>query len=279
MISLCKVANVNDFETKEFKSLFDNNDLGYISMFPNARPSIFNRKTWEIGMALMSLEKTGMLTDDSEILGIGVAKEQTISVLSNRVKRVFATDIYLDPGSWDGWYEKDLLLNPRKYMDSKYNNKRVVWQHVDGRDLPYEDNSFDAIFSCSSIEHFGDEKDIRKAVEEAYRVLKPGGVAAISTEYKISGDGDGFHNVQLFDKERLERVWLEGINWELCEDIDYQLDETSYIDFERSIHDKEYRDSAHPHIKLDNGLYKWTSIHLTFRKIGDSILSQSDLTF
>lgn len=266
MISLCKVANVNDFETEEFKSLFEENDLGYVSMFPFARPSILNRKTWEIGMAMISLEKTGVLKPDSEILGIGVAKEQTISMLSNKVKRVFATDIYLDPGTWHEWYEKDLLLNPKKYMDANYNNKRVVWQHVDGRELPYEDNSFDAIFSCSSIEHFGDEADIRKAIQEANRVLKPGGIAAISTEYKIDGDGDGFHNVQLFNKERIERVWIDEIDWKLYQDIDYSLDDTEYIDFEKSIHDSNYRNNAHPHIKLDNGKYKWTSVHLTLIK-------------
>lgn len=266
MISLCKVANINDFDTKEFKDLFKSEDLGYISMFPNAIPSIMNRKTWEIGMALISLEKTGVLKPDAEILGIGVAKEQTISVLSNKVKRVFATDIYLEPGSWGGWYEKDLLVSPKKYMDEKYNNRRVVWQHVDGRDLPYEDNSFDAIFSCSSIEHFGDEAEVRKSIEEAYRVLKPGGVAAISTEYKISGVGDFFHNVQLFDEERLNKIWLDGIGWKLYENIDYELDDTEYIDFERSIHDDKYREIAHPHIKLDNGSFKWTSIHLTLIK-------------
>ncbi len=266
MISLCKVANVKDFEAPEFKELFEKNDLGYISMFPNAVPSIMNRKTWEIGMALISLDKTNAIDENSEVLGIGVAKEQTISVLSNKAKRVFATDIYLEPGTWHEWYENDLLVNPKKYMDSNYNNRRVVWQHVDGRDLPYEDNSFDAIFSCSSLEHFGDADEVRRSIEEACRVLKPGGIAAISTEYKISGEGEFFHNVQLFDEERINKMWLEGIPWKLYEPIDFDLDDTEYIDFERSIHDKQYRDTAHPHIKLDNGNFKWTSVHLTFIK-------------
>lgn len=266
MLPINKVANVNDFSSQEFKDLFSKYDLGNISSFPMAEVSVMNRKTWEIGMALISLERTGAINPSSEILGIGAAKEQTISILSNLVKRVFATDIYLAPGTWHEWYENDILLDARKYMDSSYNHKRVVWQHVDGRDLPYEDNSFDAIFSCSSLEHFGDESDIRKAIEEACRVLKPGGVAAISSEYKIEGDGNGFHNVQLFDEDRLRRVWLDGVNWKLEGKLDLVLDDTEYVDFERSIHDKEYQKTAHPHIKLDNGAYKWTSVHMTFIK-------------
>jgi SAM-dependent methyltransferase len=267
-ISLCKVANINDFDNEDLLKTFKKYNYLGTKQFPQAIDDVElkNRKTWEIIMAMHSFDKMGIINSQSEILGIGAAKEATISMLSNHVKRVFATDIYLDGGSWQHWYEKELLVDARPYMRENYNHKRVVWQHVDGRDLPYEDNSFDGVFSCSSVEHFGDESDIRKAIEEACRVLRPGGVAAISSEFKISGEGDGFANVQLFDKDRIQKVWIDGIDWSLVEMIDYELDDTDYIDFERSISDKEYQKVAHPHIKLDNGSYKWTSIHMTFRK-------------
>ena len=48
--------------------------------------------------------------------------------------------------------------------------------------------------------------------------------------------------------------------------LDLTLDDTSYIDFERSIHDEAYKTIAHPHIKLDNGEFQWTSINLTLVK-------------
>ena len=267
-ISLCKVANINDFNDPEFRAIFEKYNYLGTKQFPEAANNVMlqNRKTWEIAMAMYSFDKLGVITENSEMLGVGVAKEETISMLSQHVKRVFATDIYLNGGSWEHWYEKELLIDARPLMGPEYNHRRVVWQHVDGRDLPYEDNSFDGIFSCSSIEHFGDESDIRKSIEEVHRVLKPGGIAAISSEFKIFGDGDGFANVQLFDEERLNRVWMQGIDWSLVEMIDYTLDDTDYIDFERSIRDKEYQLVAHPHIKLDNGQYRWTSVHMTFRK-------------
>jgi len=206
-ISLSKVAHIADFKDPDLLDTFKKYNYLGTKQFPQSIDdvSLQNRKTWEIAMAMHSFDKLGIINSNSEILGIGAAKEETISMLSNHVKRVFATDIYLDGGSWQHWYERELLIDARQYMGSNYNHKRVVWQHVDGRDLPYEDNSFDGIFSCSSLEHFGDESDIRKAIEEACRVLKPGGIAAISSEFKISGEGDGFANVQLFDKERLDK--------------------------------------------------------------------------
>lgn len=45
-------------------------------------------------------------------------------------------------------------------------------------DLPYESNSFDAIFSHHVIEHVGDHE---KHLEEAARVLKPGGAFYVGT--------------------------------------------------------------------------------------------------
>lgn len=46
----------------------------------------------------------------------------------------------------------------------------------DVRDLPYRDNSFDAVYSMGTIEHF-DETE--RAVAEIARVLKPGGRAIV----------------------------------------------------------------------------------------------------
>lgn len=267
MISLSKVANVKDFESEDFKYIYDKYGISGIKPDIPINLPLLNRKTWEVAMAVLAFDRLGLLDNkDKEFLGVGAAKEETIIILSNNSKRVFATDIYLDPGTWDGWFSKDILIDPRPHFDKRLNWQKTVFQHVDGRSLPYEDNSFDGIFSCSSIEHFGDENDIRTAIEEVYRVLKPGGVAALSTEYKISGDGDGFHNVQLFDRKRIEKVWLEGIKWEAIDFLDEDLCKSEPIDFERSIHDPEYASNAWPHMVLDNNKYKWTSVHLTLIK-------------
>ena len=77
---------------------------------------------------------------------------------------------------------------------------------------------------------------------------------------------DSLQNVQLFDRNRLDKVWLDGIKWTCVDYLDENLDDTPFIDFERSIHDREYQKVAHPHMKLDNGTYQWTSVHLTLVK-------------
>lgn len=47
----------------------------------------------------------------------------------------------------------------------------------DTRKLPYEDNSFDFVYSLGVIEHF---PETQKAIEEHYRVCKPGGIILIT---------------------------------------------------------------------------------------------------
>ena len=266
MISLNKVANVNDFLDQEFIDSLRKYGASSVAQYPIIPVEQKNRKAWEVGMVLHAFDRLGVLTPTAEILGIGVAKEETISLLSPHVKRLFATDIYCNPDTWNGWHGTDLMIDASQFLTQPYNRRRVVWQHVDGRSLPYEDNTFDAIFSCSSFEHFGSEADIRQAIGEACRVLKPGGVAVISTEFKISGPRDWFCNVQFFDAARIQKVWLDGIGWELFSPIDLMLDDTVFIDYERSIHDDQYKLTAAPHIKLDNGEFRWTSVNLTCMK-------------
>lgn len=266
-LKLNKVVNVKDFETEEFREILNEFNFWGVSDIRNADISFFDRKVWEMIMVINSFKKLNVLNPNSELLGVGVAVEDTIAMLSNSVKRIFATDIYLDGGVWNYLFKPDVLIDARPYMNKYYNHRKVVWQHVDARELPYEDNSFDGVFSCSSIEHFGNESDIRKSIEEIHRVLKPNGVAAISTEFKISGDGDGpWSNVQLFDRDRLEKVWLDGLSWVCADPLDLELDETSFIDFEKRETDPQYKEKAFPFIKLETNHYKWTSIHLTLIK-------------
>lgn len=165
---------------------------------------ITSRKAWEIQMALGCLRDYGAVHPDAEILGVGAGAEGTIFHLSNEVRRVFATDLYLKPGIWKAHAPGDMLINPSRCANGiPHNPKRIVAQHADMLDLPYEDATFDGVFSSGSIEHVGDFEDVQQAIREMVRVTKPGGVISLSTEWRLSGEGHGWDGVLLFDSETL----------------------------------------------------------------------------
>ena len=69
-------------------------------------------------------------------------------------------------------------LNP-EYANARCNQqKQVKFVCGDATNLPFENNSFDAVTMFDVLEHIPDDK---KAVAEALRVLKPGGFLLIST--------------------------------------------------------------------------------------------------
>ncbi len=108
-----------------------------------------------------------------------------------------------------------MLRNPGSTWSAAWNPQRLVTQHMDALDLRYEDGSFDGAFSASSIEHFGTHENVRRSLEEAFRVLRPGGVYAVSTEFRISGPGPGLPNTLIFDEEELRSIIDDSAPWEI----------------------------------------------------------------
>lgn len=53
---------------------------------------------------------------------------------------------------------------------------------ADVREIPFADGSFDVVYSMGTIEHF---PETQQAVEEIFRVLRPGGVAIIGVPNKL----------------------------------------------------------------------------------------------
>ncbi|HEV2750127.1 MAG TPA: class I SAM-dependent methyltransferase [Gemmatimonadales bacterium] len=50
------------------------------------------------------------------------------------------------------------------------------WVQGDGTSLPFRDRAFDRVFSFGSLEHF---PDLHRGLHEAFRVLRPGGLAVV----------------------------------------------------------------------------------------------------
>ena len=104
----------------------------------------------------------------------------------------FQPDSILDIGSYREFIlgilssKKVTTLDVRAREPTIGNEKVVTY---DAKNLDFLDNSFDAVVSLCSIEHFGlgrygDDFDLdadKKAMKEMIRVLKPGGCLIIST--------------------------------------------------------------------------------------------------
>jgi SAM-dependent methyltransferase len=70
----------------------------------------------------------------------------------------------------------DIAFSTAQMALANRNGHRAHMLVADVRDLPFEDGSFDYIYSMGTIEHF---PDYLRATEELYRVLAPGGLAII----------------------------------------------------------------------------------------------------
>jgi SAM-dependent methyltransferase len=274
-LGLCKLCELSDFADGELRDLIrdvyasDRERFGDPD-FPAGREY---RKYWEVAMTLRAFRAFGALRETAEILGVGAGHEATIYWLTRHVARVIATDLY---ERVDVWSESDsgheMLTDPGRYWDGPWNPERLEVRHMSGLDLEFEDESFDAIFSSSSIEHFGDFTDIRRSVEEMFRVLKPGGVAALATEFRLEGPGPGEPGLLRFDEPELRSLLLDGLWWDPATPLDTTIsDETlaSPVPIEEAMADLEagrHGWSRYPHIVLRDGAYLWTSVHVAVVK-------------
>ena len=172
---LCKICDEADWVDEEWLGLLD--ALGVGEMRDRK-----HRKGWEWAQGIYALGQFGLLRDDAVGLGVGAGAEQVLFYLANRVGMVYATDIY---GSGEFARETAFaakLTHPERYARVPFRPDHLTVLHMDGRKLDFADNSFDFAFSFSSIEHFGGHVASGAAVREIGRVLKPGGVAVLTTE-------------------------------------------------------------------------------------------------
>ncbi len=269
---------------EDFRSLepwiWETSPFGLDSYGPDFPSGTEYRKHWEVAQAARALAAGGALTSSSELIGIGAGNEPTVFWLTNYVRRVFATDLYFDEG-WEESANTKMLTDPRADWFGPWNPRKLVTMHMDGRDLRFEDDSFDGAFSSSSIEHFGDLEDVASAVREAYRVLKPGAVFSVSTEFRLSGPPPGLPGILMFDRSQLQSVVIDAAPWELVDPIrwDRPGSDVPIASFDAAAatvraHTERFGELCwseldwpeYPHIVLSRGDLVWTSVHLALRK-------------
>ncbi len=68
----------------------------------------------------------------------------------------------------------EMVKSARKRLEQEGLAERVELYEGDAREMPYEDNQFDAVYIAATLELF-DTPDIPRVLTEIKRVLKPGG--------------------------------------------------------------------------------------------------------
>jgi len=175
-----KLCDLGDFEDPKLLEAIR-------SLIPERDPQQhIERKVWEMAMVMLFLRDTGHLDGRSELLSVGAGDERVLFWLTKRVGRMVATDIYGEGPFSDQEASASMLDDPAAHApDYAWSPERLEVLKMDGRSLEFEDASFDAVFTVSSIEHFGSRADIARAAAEIGRVLRPGGHAVIVTEYLV----------------------------------------------------------------------------------------------
>jgi SAM-dependent methyltransferase len=174
-VKLCDLSDFDDPDVRQrIRSIVPGND----------EQAELRRKFWEYAMLTLFLEDVGKLAEPTEALSVGAGHEEVLFWLTNRIGRVVATDIYGEGTFVEA--NDAMLTDPASYAPYPYREERLDVRHMDGRQLDFEDASFDVVFSLSSIEHFGSTRDVQQAAREIGRVVRPGGFAFIVTECFLS---------------------------------------------------------------------------------------------
>lgn len=109
-------------------------------------------------------------------LEIGGSGGVLSGIVSEKVGRVICTDIVDCQKQYNGEFLR-LLKEKFERNDKSIDLTKIECQVVNAQDLPYKDSLFDFIFSLNAFEHIPDPI---QALEEAIRVLKPGGFLYIT---------------------------------------------------------------------------------------------------
>jgi glycosyltransferase involved in cell wall biosynthesis/SAM-dependent methyltransferase len=281
-LSQSKVCNVEDFAHPDLVDVLREHFAHEVARFgPHFPAGREWRKYWEVAMAMRTFARGGLLDQRHEFLGVGAGNEPTIFLLTRHAARVVATDLYLDAG-WEENASVSMLTDPGWHWPFTWRPERLDLIPMSGLDLRFPDASFDAIFSSSSIEHFGDRIAIARAVDEMYRVLRPGGTLSISTEYRIAGPPPGMPGVEMFDAQDVDELFVGTRGWHLVDGFDPSISPRTLgtaADFTAVAADQQHQVDelggyythllefeTYPHIVLSRPPHLFTSFHLALRK-------------
>ena len=237
-------------------------------------PPARHRKLWEFALGIQALERGGVLHEDAIGLSVGAGHEAIVYHLTNRCRWVFATDIYGSGGFTHVEGSSLMLVDPDLYAPYPYRRNRLTVSYMDALDLRFEDETFDFVVSFGSIEHFGGIGAAGRSLAEAARVLKPGGVAAVTTEFAIDGGPHAsLPDLELFTAETIPHLLALAPSLSPIDGMDLAVPDNSaapVIELGAELGRIQAGDQTYPHVRMRvaDGANRrlFTSISLALRK-------------
>jgi ubiquinone/menaquinone biosynthesis C-methylase UbiE len=274
-----KVCDIEDFDEPSFRE-----------RCRELRPDLdldwqLDRKTWESAMATLLFEEAGVL-HGADVLSVGAGREAVLFWMAERARRLVAVDIY-GRGEFAGSdAPAGMLEDPARFSPFGRPVPALEVMSADARSLPQlADGSFDAVYSLSSIEHFGTPDDIRAAAAEIGRVLRPGGYAYLATELilhpaprareavrrALSGVTGGRRlRREVFTRQEIDELVIDPSGLELLQPMDTSISQASFANKAvkrlRRLHHPQ--GTFHPHVVLEIGGNTFTSVGLPLHKAG-----------
>jgi len=237
-------------------------DSRFLSLCRDLKGDEKSRKMWEYARTIIGLEDLNALCDESVVLSVGAGQEKLLYYLSNRIKRVIGIDLYDDGFPHEA--DSNFLANVWKSAPFHYNESNLEVRRMDACNLEFESNTFDVVYSLSSIEHFGGYKAAGTCMREVERVLKPGGICCIATEYCLNRKKYS-EFIELFSRQALYDHVIHSHGMDLAGgDIDWTMTKNTFLSC-INLHDRGMRDRL-PHIVLIKCGCLFTSVILFFRK-------------
>jgi SAM-dependent methyltransferase len=208
-VPLCKLANLPDFSNPQWVAAAQK--LGIASEHANPDPV---KKYWEYVHLIYGLEELCCLDPTAKVLSVGCGYEIPMLYLTGLVAHVDGIDLF--EGSDDIQAPLEAIEHDFRFP---VDTERLTLQRMDARSLEFDDESFDLVFSLSSIEHFGGNPEAAKAMQEMGRVLRPGGIAAVATELVLNKLPHPF----FFSLDELDLFVIRPSGLSLVEPIDLSL--------------------------------------------------------
>jgi SAM-dependent methyltransferase len=280
-IKLNKICCIEDWENHEVKEIIPKlQDITYYNKCQGIlarKPGQIHRKDWEWALGIIAMKRFGKLNNKNTALGIGAGRELILFYLTNYLDHLYATDLY-SRKEWENFAPVDFLDNPSKYAPFPYDQSALTVLRMDGTKLEFPSDSFDIVFSFSSIEHFGgaNHSGALKSLKEMERVLKPGGIAIVATEYIINNKDPPDLTNQFYNERTIYSHLIDRLDiMKPVEPVDLTIspktldrgviDSFDAVDWDTSRVDDDFK-QVNPYVVIKLGNMLVTSIMLVFQK-------------